>query len=1259
MLMQAGFCCLEAGLARSKNSSNVAAKNIADFGISGLIFWLMGFSIIFGATHYGIFGFDRLPFDGGLASGVSLSFFLFQLTFCGTATTIIGGAVSERMRFSSYLIVAAITSALFYPLYAHWVWGTGGWLAELGFVDFAGASVVHGVGAWIGLACCLVIGPRWNRFSKDKPISYHGHNLSIASIGVFLLAFGWIGFNGGSALQLDDRLPRIVTVTILAGIAGTVTSVFYTRMFRPKKELETILNGFVAGLVAITACCQAVSLFSAVLIGAVASLIAIGGVKLLETFEVDDPVSVIPVHGLAGVWGTLCVALFGELALLETGLGRWEQLQVQALGAVVCFGWAFVGGYLVLRCLNAVYHCRVDAETEAIGLNVAEHGDPSELHELLQVMARHSETGEFTVEFDLPSETDVGQIASAYNHVVTSLKQKQRQLGSAIEELYQARRDVQESKHQLESLMHALDQHTLYSITDKAGKIIEVNEGFCRISGYTPEELIGQDHRILNSGHHPKSFWVNMWKTITRGETWRSEVCNRAKDGSLYWVDSTNIPFLDADGEIQKFVSLRFDITSRKHAEQAFEAAHNEMRMLLDGATHVAVVACDCAGVITTFNTGAERLLGYTAEEMIGKQTPAVFYREADIAERRKQLTEKYGEPIEGFEVFVKNAKEEGFDDNEWTYVRKDGSTVDVRLVVTAKRDALGNIVGYMGVSQDISARRRAERDNRRLTERLDLALRASGTGLWDWDIPAGKIIINDLWFTMLGYRPGELPASLETWKSLCHPDDLLTAEEAINRHFRGETNVYCCQVRARRKNGSWQWIRDIGEVVAWDEDGKPLRMVGVHIDVQELHEAVERANAANSAKSEFLANMSHEIRTPMTAILGYSELLLSELASEFQTKEQHNALETIHRNGEHLLAIVNDILDMSKIDAGKMNLEIVPTKTTSIVEEVVSLMNVRAAGKGIALRVRHESAFPEVIESDPVRLRQILLNVVGNAIKFTEIGEVTIHLSYDPDQQQMRFRITDTGIGMTNAQLHRIRNFEAFSQADSSTTREFGGTGLGLRISNSLAQMLGGGIQVDSEQGFGSTFTVLVASGNVASSEMVPKPHDEAEAQRTKERKKSSLDKKLSENRQPTLTGLRLLLAEDGIDNQRLISFVLRKAGADVTIVENGQLAYEEVMRVEGEKTPYDVLLTDMQMPVLDGYSTVRKLRSEGYQGKIIALTAHAMASDREKCMEAGCDGFATKPIDRAELISTIHEVIGGAEPGPADEALSESGTR
>lgn len=879
----------------------------------------------------------------------------------------------------------------------------------------------------------------------------------------------------------------------------------------------------------------------------------------------------------------------------------------------------------------------------------------SELHQLAGRIDRQLETGELIVDSDIREGSEPSKVIEAYNKVVASLEQKQAQLAKAFAELDEAKKVVGDRNHQILSLKHALDKHTLYSITDRKGKIIEVNEGFCRISKYSAEELLGKDHRVLNSGYHPKSFWANMWRTIARGETWRGEVCNRAKDGSLYWVDATNVPFLNSAGEVEKYVSLRFDITKRKEMEAAFQENHQELQWLLRSATRIAIIGTcrDC--VITTFNSGAERMLGYTAEEMVGRHTAEIVHTQAEMMQWREELEEKYGEPVAWEEVLTKEALTSGCHERECTFVRKDGSKLMVSLVVTAKRDEAGNHVGYLGIAQDITARKKAEEVNSLLTERLDMAMRASGTGLWDWEIETNETVLSDVWFTMLGYEPSELPMSIETWRELCHPDDLEVSRLAMQRHFSGETPTYCCELRARKKDGTWMWIRDMGEVVAWDADGKPKRMVGVHIDVQQFHEAIEQANLANAAKSEFLANMSHEIRTPMTAILGYSELLLGDLAGADQTDSQYAALETIHRNGEYLLAIVNDILDVSKIDAGKMNIEILPTRTMHIVEDVMSLMNVRAATKGIVLRLRFETAIPETIYSDPIRLRQILLNIVGNAIKFTEVGEVTIQLSYSPQDERIRFGVTDTGIGMTESQLQKIVNFEAFTQADSSTTRQFGGTGLGLRISNSLAQMLGGKIEVDSELGFGSRFTVVVSTGDTSESKMVHGEFCEITIAQNDPSELESLELNKSPTSRGPLDNVRLLLAEDGVDNQRLISFLLRKVGASVLVVENGQLAYEEVMRAVAKSQPYDVLLTDMQMPIMDGYSMVRKLRAEGYQGKIIALTAHAMAGDRDKCIDAGCDGFATKPIQREKLIKLIWKMthpLSDADPSQPVES-------
>ncbi|MEI7657392.1 MAG: ATP-binding protein [Phycisphaerae bacterium] len=391
-------------------------------------------------------------------------------------------------------------------------------------------------------------------------------------------------------------------------------------------------------------------------------------------------------------------------------------------------------------------------------------------------------------------------------------------------------------------------------------------------------------------------------------------------------------------------------------------------------------------------------------------------------------------------------------------------------------------------------------------------------------------------------------------------------------------------------------------------------------------------AEEASRAKSDFLANMSHEIRTPMAAILGYTDLLAEDGDRGSAPKHRLEYIDTIQRNGEHLLTIINDILDLSKIEAGKMTVERIETRPREILADVVCLMRVKATGKGITLCVDHDTPVPETIQSDPVRLRQILVNLVGNAIKFTELGGVTIRVGLDrlaSGGTQLRLAIVDTGIGMDEEQLGRL--FSAFSQADASTTRRFGGTGLGLRISQTLARMLGGDIVVSSTPGRGSTFTVTVDTGSLEGVAMLAPDTGEPV---TEIREPAKLG-----DAQP-LKGLRVFLAEDGPDNQRLISFHLVKCGANVRVFENGRLALEALTNdgtIDGpllDDPPCDIVLTDMQMPEMDGYTLASTLRAKGWTRRIVALTAHAMSGDARRCVEAGCDTYASKPIDRAGLI-------------------------
>ena len=389
----------------------------------------------------------------------------------------------------------------------------------------------------------------------------------------------------------------------------------------------------------------------------------------------------------------------------------------------------------------------------------------------------------------------------------------------------------------------------------------------------------------------------------------------------------------------------------------------------------------------------------------------------------------------------------------------------------------------------------------------------------------------------------------------------------------------------------------------------------------RELSEALVAAEAATRAKSEFLANMSHEIRTPMAAILGFADLLCGpEL-----TREQHDEhVEIIRRNGGHLLSILNDILDLSKIEAGQMLVERVPSDPGAILAGVASLLRVRASVKELNLELVYEGTVPERIQTDPTRFRQIVMNLVGNAIKFTEKGGVTLRVSMlDPesDAPRLRVAIEDTGIGIPAEKRNQL--FRAFAQSDATTTRRFGGTGLGLAISKQLARLLGGDVDVESTEGKGSTFTVTIPTGSLEDVRRVTGAVETVAAQPSADAPKARIS-------------ARILLAEDGHDNQRLVTLILTRAGADVVTADNGQIALDQVERSEAEGRPFDLILMDMQMPVMDGHEATRQLRARGWTGPIVALTAHAMAGDKEHCFRDGCNSYETKPVRGDRLVAT-----------------------
>lgn len=380
-------------------------------------------------------------------------------------------------------------------------------------------------------------------------------------------------------------------------------------------------------------------------------------------------------------------------------------------------------------------------------------------------------------------------------------------------------------------------------------------------------------------------------------------------------------------------------------------------------------------------------------------------------------------------------------------------------------------------------------------------------------------------------------------------------------------------------------------------------------------------AESANIAKSAFLANMSHEIRTPMTAILGYAELLMDPETADL---DRQSAAETIVRNGRHLLALINDILDLSKIEAGRMEMEKSRVSVRQLLRDTLDLVGPRASETGTSLVVQFKPPIPETIETDGLRLRQALVNLIGNAAKFTVRGTVRVIAACEARAEELCIRIIDNGVGMTGEQVARL--FQPFVQAESSTTRRFGGTGLGLAITRRIAESLGGGVEVRSAPGEGSEFTLRVRTGSLVGVQMVSFPDDSP----------SALPRTATAGQLPPIRG-RVLLVEDGPDNQRLIGHLLRKAGAEVETAENGQIGVRRALAGLAAGVPFHVILMDMSMPVMDGYTAVQTLREQGYRGCIIALTAHAMKGDLDRCLSAGCDAYLSKPIDRTALVQEV----------------------
>jgi PAS domain S-box-containing protein len=819
-------------------------------------------------------------------------------------------------------------------------------------------------------------------------------------------------------------------------------------------------------------------------------------------------------------------------------------------------------------------------------------------------------------------EIPVEFVSNAY------LEGTRRVIQCNVRDISERRLDETELRRAQDLLQSVLDTSTagilvLEPIRDAggAGAIIDfefrlANPAAERMLKRSAEDLIGKRLLTVLPGNRTSGLFDRYIKLVSSGQSLDIEQ-HYNYDGLCNWFRVVAVKVGDE-------LSLMFeDVTQRKQAEAELRSSEERFRLLVEGVAEYAIFLVDCDGKVISWNAGAQRMEGYKDEEVIGRHY-SMFFTPEDVAS---------GQPTKELKQTAETGHREGYG---WR-VRADGTRFWANVVMTALKDAEGGLRGFSKLVRDVSDRKKSEESLRASEERLRAVVETAVDGIITIDDQGVITLFNPAASRIFGFAPEEI---LGKEVGLLMPDPLSQA-------FKGHLATYLQtgikkvigtgrEVTAQRKDGS-KFPMDVA--VSETMLGEKRFFTGIvrdiserkHVDA-ELARAKEDAEAANRSKSEFLANMSHEIRTPMSAILGFANMVVTK----DQGKEGRiECAQIIRRNALHLLELINEILDLSKIEALQMKVESVSCDLTLMLSEIISLMRPRAVEKGLEFAVAFEGPIPRLIRTDPLRLRQILVNLIGNAMKFTEVGKISLGISDEGTGTPsivLRVDVTDTGIGMTPQQADRL--CEPFTQADASITRKFGGTGLGLTISGRLAKLLGGDVSFKTEQGVGSTFTLRIDGG--------PSPGVEFLQNLTE----STLPKSAGAEAPADFNiHRRILLVDDGHDNQRLLRMLLSDAGAEVLSAGNGQIAVEMATT-----QPFDLILMDMQMPIMDGYAATAELRKRGLTLPIIALTANAMVDDRDRCLACGCDFYLSKPVKEETLLKAVrtHLANESAQPHP-----------
>ncbi len=797
-------------------------------------------------------------------------------------------------------------------------------------------------------------------------------------------------------------------------------------------------------------------------------------------------------------------------------------------------------------------------------------------------------------------------------------------IGTSIDVTQQKLGEIERQKivKELEFQKMALDEAALVTITDAHGVINYVNQHFCDISQYTREELIGKNHHIVKSDYHPPEFFADLWQTIRRGKVWQGEIKNKRKDGSLHWLDTTIVPFLDEQGKPFQYLAIRIDIDERKRAEENLIKVNTLQQAILDGSEY-AILSTNLEGIIQTYNSGAEKMFGYSPEEVVGKLTPLILHPEFDIDVAVASISEELGQPMpRHFSTLMTRVMQGQNISEEHTCIRKDGSTFPAHLSISALRDQQGQVTGFLGITQDIS-------HSKEILEKLRRQLAAVEASVDGVAILRNNqyIYLNNAHLQIFGYEKAEELLGKE-WRIIYEPEEISHIEQDVLPQL-GEYKYWRGTNRAKRKDGSIfdqelsLTITSDGDLICVCRDISERRQA--EIQLQQTNEQLTVANEelakASQLKSEFLANMSHELRTPLNSILGLSQVLQEQVFGELNSKQQQS-MQTIYNSGQHLLELINDILELAKIESGKLELHQENVAVLSLCQNSLSIVKSQATKKNIQLHLIMPDDHLQV-SVDERRIRQVLINLLSNAVKFTpDHGMVTLQVMPQYEEKQLLLHVVDTGIGISPEDQSKL--FQAFVQIDSKLSRRYEGTGLGLVLVKQIVEMHGGTVNLTSELGQGSCFTICLPwQPNERSPEKLVLSAEQTINPVTV----------VNSSKKPLI-----LLAEDNESNIETIFEYLEIKGYEILLASNGLEAVKLALAHQPQ-----LILMDIQMPEMDGIEATQTIRQDATvcHIPIIALTALTMPEDREKCLQAGANDYLSKPFRLQDLVGKIQKHI------------------